>query len=58
MIGKDSAENSAIPFHDFDSAFRCLGVLPSSPKVETMDGYIRMSYDMIVKPASNSCLFS
>jgi hypothetical protein len=35
----------------------CLGIRPTNPMVEIKEGYIRLSYDFIVKEADDNCLF-
>ena len=35
----------------------CMGLRAASPKLEVKEGFIRLSFDMIVKEANAGCLF-
>lgn len=57
MIGDDEWDGFRVPFFNQPTVIDCLGVKPQSPAVEILEGFVRMSYDMVVRPANEECLF-
>lgn len=56
MIGKE--EGQTFPFLNYPSLLDCLGIRPQSPKLEIKEGFMRLSYDLHIKPADDKCLFA
>ena len=47
-----------MPFHPTNAAFRCMGIWPSNPSLEILNGFIRMGWDFNVGEADGKCLFT